>query len=1189
MLCVIAIAGLFAARYALESPAVKARLIAELRNAIPGEVGWQRLDVAFLPWPKLEVVSPSWVDPSSGELRARRLEIRPALPELLFGKVRIEKLRIQGARALLILPPSHGNAARFSPARFELPLRAALDRLATVAPGVNVEAVDGELTVRFTHGRTLVLAGIDAYLTADATQIALRLRATSSAIDRIEAALRLARATRQVQFELQLGGTRLAGLSELLPVRMRTFGMEGDLDARLIAKSAAVSHWVLELEARAARLGLDAAREPITLQGAALKASAEYAPGKLMLVVSSLRSNAPSLSASGSLRAQAGNYALAIDAQPLALNDWLPLFDALAPESSGRLRTHAVVHGGTLLSMHIDAVAPSMQMLLAPGGMTASAQFENLAVDLPPYGIAVRAMAGTMALCDGVLHIDQVRGDLGASRIRHADVSLRLSGADQTLRGRIDARVQLADALRIARRAFESGPMHNRLAAVQSLDGVVVARVELSGTPTAPSAAVTLSEPALSIRHAALPEPLGISGGTARYAAGILSVQGLAGRFGTSAFHALTGTLGVRAPFQLRLSGGNADLGLHDVQRWLARQAWMGNGSFSLQGGRARVSLASVEGQLSEPGRMRYRIDAVPIYAAIAVRALEDTIRLNGGVLTIEPDAFSATDVTTVGLGSSGRLGGRVERIGQRYRLRELKVSGTLQQPLLDWLSARGLLPARLRPVVPLRLDGVRVHYAPDASILARGALQSTEGTRLEFDVLHRTEGSTRLHLALRDAQSDARISGVTSRQRWRVKFEGSLAADSIRRLLPDQTLPFRSVSGDMALDFDRAQPLASRAQGRLAGERVELPGVALQVERFALQADGQQLRIDSASIGGPGNEAVFSGTVNATQDRYLVDLRLEGKSLAIPFGKTERGKASADRRPTLQIPSGDLPVWGSVRANLERVRIGDFDVIPMIATGKFENGRLDLEVERATLCGVTLQGKFIGRPNEASVEGTLRSRGAPVQEIVPCLTRHHVVATGVFDMDARFAAQAPVGSLLAHMKGEFNVAAHDGQIVADEWLNRVFGAVNVTEVAHGRLPDLRKASMAFYTVRMKGRLDGWRLLIDEALLDASNVALAARGDVDLAMNTVNLQVLVAPLKTVNAIVRRMPILGRMLGATAIAVPVQVSGPMSDPQVVPFGSLAILTPLVDIMRNTLALPVKLLNRPGGLEPSPAPK
>ena len=87
---------------------------------------------------------------------------------------------------------------------------------------------------------------------------------------------------------------------------------------------------------------------------------------------------------------------------------------------------------------------------------------------------------------------------------------------------------------------------------------------------------------------------------------------------------------------------------------------------------------------------------------------------------------------------------------------------------------------------------------------------------------------------------------------------------------------------------------------------------------------------------------------------------------------------------------------------------------------------------------------------------------------------------------------------------------------------------------------------------------------------------IAADGTIDIPGEKVNLQVLVAPLQTVNKIQNMLPIIRQILPSSIAAVPVEVSGDFSDIKVRTLSMSAIGTRVFDLMMDALSTPVRAL-------------
>jgi len=280
------------------------------------------------------------------------------------------------------------------------------------------------------------------------------------------------------------------------------------------------------------------------------------------------------------------------------------------------------------------------------------------------------------------------------------------------------------------------------------------------------------------------------------------------------------------------------------------------------------------------------------------------------------------------------------------------------------------------------------------------------------------------------------------------------------------------------------------------------------------------------------------------------------------------------------------------VAVNVEKIRLGNFEVAPLVAVGRHSNRRADLQITRAALCGVSMQGVATLLPGGLSFETTLAARDQPIGESIACLTQRKVRMTGNFDFDARLRAKGEVHGIVRDLQGDFSITARNGRILEFDALDRVFSVVNVSSIAAGKLPDLKQQGMGYSAAKVRGTIDRTTIVADELALNADSVTVAGRGSADYATGRIEGTILVAPLPTVNWIASKIPVLGNIFGTTIVAMPVRVSGKLDNPVVVPLGPEAIAERLTDILSNTLLLPRNLIrvipvgDARGGSAPAP---
>ena len=69
---------------------------------------------------------------------------------------------------------------------------------------------------------------------------------------------------------------------------------------------------------------------------------------------------------------------------------------------------------------------------------------------------------------------------------------------------------------------------------------------------------------------------------------------------------------------------------------------------------------------------------------------------------------------------------------------------------------------------------------------------------------------------------------------------------------------------------------------------------------------------------------------------------------------------------------------------------------------------------------------------------------------------------------------------------------------------------------------------------------------------------------------------LIAPLKTIDFFIKKIPIVRDILGGSLISIPVGIKGSLENPNVTPIPPSAVGSGLLGIIKRTLQLPVKII-------------
>jgi uncharacterized protein YhdP len=357
-------------------------------------------------------------------------------------------------------------------------------------------------------------------------------------------------------------------------------------------------------------------------------------------------------------------------------------------------------------------------------------------------------------------------------------------------------------------------------------------------------------------------------------------------------------------------------------------------------------------------------------------------------------------------------------------------------------------------------------------------------------------------------------------------------------------------------------------------------------VEAASLQGDGKTARIESSRLSLGSERFRLSGRVTAAgSGPYEADLALsadevDAKALAQETEAETRPPASGGKgKPSFLQWLWDAPVRGAMKVDLARLRYGRLSIAPFQAEVSLAAGRLSADASRLGVCGISLPGRLEATRDGASFQLKAAAKGADLARTLPCLGHAAGVITGSFDLTADLSAKGTLDrprSLLDSLRGDLTFKAKDGRIFRMGILAKIFAVLNVTEVFRGRMPDLFETGFGYRSIKTKGGIEDGKLVFEEGTLDGASATLFWDGRVNLSTRDTDLTVVVAPLKTVDAIISRIPVVNYLLDRTLLSIPVRVTGDIADPDIVPLAPTAVGRRLLGFMERTLLLPYKVI-------------
>lgn len=294
---------------------------------------------------------------------------------------------------------------------------------------------------------------------------------------------------------------------------------------------------------------------------------------------------------------------------------------------------------------------------------------------------------------------------------------------------------------------------------------------------------------------------------------------------------------------------------------------------------------------------------------------------------------------------------------------------------------------------------------------------------------------------------------------------------------------------------------------------------------------------------------------------------RLKGTNIVIPLGSDE----------DVSIEQVVLEAHGStVKADAATLTWRDFTWNPFAATIDFEQDKFTIKVDQAALCGVDSPGVFVISGKDIGLDMTLQGENLDVGTSYSCLTQGRVKMSGTMEFSSHIKAKGEVGEIIGRLEGPLNMTFRQGVIEQNRILSTLLEVLNVTEIVKGRLPNMATTGFKYSIITVDGQFKNGKLVVDKLLVDGETLEILGFGEIDLEKETVNLELLAAPFKTVDTIIKYLPGVNYLMGDSLVVVPVNVSGPLANPKVSIMSPASVSKGLLNLGSRVLKLPYKLM-------------
>jgi len=871
-----------------------------------------------------------------------------------------------------------------------------------------------------------------------------------------------------------------------------------------------------------------------------------------------------------------------------------------------------IVHSGRALSAayRFTGTSADFKRLAA---MNIEADILNADIRVPGVKLDLTKASGSIRIKDSLLTGHSLNAQLGKSYGHNADLLLDLGKLGRVFKLSIDIDADLEALPPILARLVKHDGFQRELMKFKEVSGKASGTLYLGDSLVNIATRVDVNNMEVAAKYAPIPESIFIDSGTLQVSPGKVSWRKAKGRVGRQKITGITGSISwPTGETILQIEKMQAELDGASLLTMLKQSEAVEqkiNNVISSLNGTMKITRGSLQGPVLKPGSWQYDLELKTSELTLTTPLLPEPVSTEKFVAEINQNEANLHEAALHFLDQPFNLNGTLQHHLLEGWHGMIEYNGPVQAKLASWISSKGWFPEKLQPRIPCTMEDMRVTWQGKTVAVAGNILHGLDGGRLPMAKLDYKNTPEHLHVTELSFYAPGE-QGSLALDFWRqsphslvLSWKGLVNADTIDALFQYSSFTAGTFSGDFSISYFADQPEATRFEGLLKAENLLLKASGgtepIVLKNIDMKGVGRQLRIPAVDLAIGPKKISGSGQLAAEEDGLQLDLSIASAFLS-KESLTSLGKAMREtqhvfkqdhsvQEPGLLIPRG-WDITGRIGFNFDSFALSRKAATPYEPEKPFTYtfydviGDLQLapdkiirtEIFSAKLCGLDFRGSWF---SDDKLGQKIQLNTAPnkifrLENVLPCLGIQQDIIEGEFSLQANLLKESNIW-----YGGNIFIKSTQGRILRLQTLSRIFKVVNITDLFEEQLENSGKRGFPYSQMDIDTHIDDNNLIIDRTIIHGEGLNLFARGEIHLADYDTDLTLLIAPFKTFDTIVSKVPIIGQpIMGeyGSRVSIPVAVKGPLAHPAITPLHPEAIGDAVLNLVRDTFMLPYNIL-------------
>lgn len=877
----------------------------------------------------------------------------------------------------------------------------------------------------------------------------------------------------------------------------------------------------------------------------------------------------------------------------------------------------AILRGGDVQKVTLEAQGSNWSELADARRFVIRGSLTGGEIFIPEVQLHLQEVQGDATIVNGILQAENAEARMGKSYGSKGKLAIALTGENAPFHIETRIRADLSQLPPVLTRVVENEDLKKELALLEKFEGTAEGMMVIGEDMQDLNVHVTASEIQLNAQYQRIPFPVIIRGGNLVLDGARIALTNIDATVGKSSLSQLSSQLRWSKTSLLELSSKSAAIDLAQLYGWLStdrafearlRRIEALNGTVFLQN-------VNLNGPLLNPGQWRLQSKGVLQNLSLSSSLLPGNLNVAEGHFTSDGEQLQFQTLNAqAGKSSFSDLSASLKWGTVMNLSANARQSVFFLDEMIAWLQSRAALKPYSRHFQQVSGTLVFQNLAfngplagkTDTPLSLGGAIQKWDilspkfPTRIELAGGNLIWRGTRVELQETSARfGESGVSGLSFAKQWGEASSFEVKADSadihiaeLYAWLLSFEAPAKMFKGVNATQGKLTLgPLDFKAPGDRKAWQFQLTG---GLQNLTLESDSFKapIYVDSANFSAgdtPGDAGAYGRmNLNGTQlrwedsrmlvqgqatfsaDQLVLDMRLAADRLN--WGQIDQvldlgGKPGA---------ASKMKLLGSLKVESDSFTYDRYAWQPMHAEISLNASDTRIVIKKAELCGIQFPGTLRISTDDLELYFTPAAENQNLEPSLACLSGKKNLADGSFNLKGQLTSKGKPTAFPGSLTGNLEFTANEGRIYRFGLFAKIFALLNVTEIYRGEVPDVTGKGFAYNSMKANGVFKDGKLVVEDTTIDSPSMGIAVEGEINLIKKKVNLVVLVAPFKTVDSIVKLIPLVGHILGGELISIPFRAVGDWDDPDVIPLSPTAVGEGLVGILKRTLKLPITII-------------